>query len=398
MNNSAYYKEASKCVRCGACKALCPTYLTTSNETMGARGRVAMLGELGAKRLAPGKNLAEKIFSCMLCGACKNLCPLGIDIPEVIYRGRASLVRSYKKGRFLRTALKHSVSRPDMVFSLLRVCRKLFYRPLHKAGMLGFIPEVTSKPFKNSIQVYKNIKKISRIAVFAGCSVNYFYPDIGNALSAVLVSKGYEVVVFRGESCCGAPFRAFGLEREAAGLARKNIEHFNKVRAEAVISLCPTCTMVIRQQYPVLTGETISNMMDVNEFLVNSGIVSDLEIQPTTMTYHDPCHLSFGLGVREEPRRILRGIRGVEFAEMRHADKCCGFAGFFSRHFRDISERIGREKIKNISNTSAEVVVTSCPGCIMHLENLKKEADGQFEVKHIIEVIDEAVHPVPPPP
>ncbi|NOZ68371.1 MAG: (Fe-S)-binding protein, partial [Deferribacteres bacterium] len=372
MDNASFYREASKCVRCGACKALCPTYLTTYNETMGARGRVALLGGLGTRRLAPGGNLAEKIFSCMLCGACRDLCPRGIDITEVIYQGRAALRRSYRKGRFLRAALKRSVSRPDMAFSLLRAYRRLLYRPLHRAGMAAYnIPEVASKPFKNGIQVYKSIKRTGRVAVFAGCSVNYFYPDIGSALCAVLVSKGYEVVVFRGESCCGAPFRAFGLEREAAALARKNIEHFNRVRAEAVISLCPTCTMVIRRQYPVLAGDSISNLMDVNEFLVNSGIVSGLEIQPAKMTYHDPCHLNFGLGVREEPRRILRGIGGVEFTEMRHAGECCGFAGFFSLHFREISESIGRKKIENILNTSADVVVTSCPGCIMHLENLK---------------------------
>lgn len=392
MDNTSLYREASKCVRCGACKALCPTYMTTSNETMGARGRVALIGELGTKRLAPGRNLAEKIFSCMLCGACKGLCPLGIDIPEVMYQGRAALRRSYKRGRLLRAALKRSLSRPDMAFSLLRAYRRFLYSPLHKAGIAGYMPEVTSKPFKDSIQVYKNIKRTGRVAVFAGCSVNYFYPDIGNALSAVLVSKGYEVVVFRGESCCGAPFRAFGLQREAADLARRNIEHFNRVRAEAVISLCPTCTMVIRRQYPVLAGDTIANLMDVSEFLAGSGIASGLEIRPARVTYHDPCHLSFGLGVREEPRRILRGIRGVEFTEMRHADECCGFAGFFSLHFRDISMSIGRKKMENILDTSADVVVTSCPGCIMHMENLKAECGGQFEVKHIIEVIDEAVH------
>ena len=392
MNEANYFKELSKCVRCGACKSLCPTYLSALDETMGARGRVAMLGELGMKRLAPTGRLAEKIFSCMLCGACKNLCPAGINIPEVIYQGRNLLKNSYRKGRVLRTALKLSMSRLDNAFAIMRVCQKVFYRPLHKAGFLGYVPEITSMPFRKTIQVYKNMKKTGRIALFAGCSVNYFYPELGNALSDILLSKGYEVVVFKGELCCGAPMRSMGLEQEASRLAEKNIELFSKVRAEAIISLCPTCTMVIREQYPFLTGDTIMNILDVNEFFIEYDITAGLEIDPAVVTYHDPCHLNYGIGIKDKPRHILKNIKGIELVEMRHADECCGFAGLFSRHFRKISGDIGRRKIDNILNTSAETVVTSCPGCMMQLESLKRETKSDFDIKHMVEVVDEAMH------
>lgn len=392
MTQESYLNELSKCVRCGTCKTFCPTYLTTLNETMGARGRVALLGELGSGHLGPTGILADKIFSCMLCGACKNLCPTGINIPEVIYQGRSVLKDSYKKGRLLRSLLKHSISRLDTIIPLIRLYQKLIHTPLHKAGLLPYIPEISSKPFNKRAQVYKKIKKIGRVAIFAGCSVNYFYPNLGNALSNILLSKGYEVVVFKGESCCGAPLRSIGLEEEAISLAKKNIEHFNKVHAEAIISMCPTCTMVIKEQYPVLTGSTISNIMDVNEFLLKINIASDLEIDPAVFTYHDPCHLSYGPGITDEPRQILKGIKGVEFIEMNNANECCGFAGFFSVQYKDISDEIGRKKIDNIINTSAETVVTSCPGCVMQLETLKKDGRAKFNVKHIVEVIDEAMH------
>ena len=102
-------------------------------------------------------------------------------------------------------------------------------------------------------------------------------------------------------------------------------------------------------------------------------------------------HLSFGLGVRDEPRRILRAIKGANLKEMRRADECCGFAGFFSMHFRDIAGEIGRKKIENISATSAETVVTSCPGCIMQLEALRREHNKTFRIKHIVEVIEESM-------
>jgi len=384
--------EAYKCVRCGACKTLCPTYLTTCNETMGARGRVAMLGELERERLAPTAVLAEMIYSCMLCGACKNLCPAGIDIPEVIYQGRAALRKAYRKGRLLRGALRLSISGFDNIFSLLRWGQKLFYGSLYRSGLIGYVPEISSIPFKNNLQVYKTINKTGRMAIFAGCSVNYFYPNLGESLSHILVSKGYEVVVFKGEMCCGAPFRSLGLEEEALKLAEKNIEHFNKVRAEAIISMCPTCTMVIRDQYPHMTGNTINNIMDVNEFLIRYNIAADLETDPSVVTYHDPCHLSYGLGIRDKPRHILRNIKGIELIEMKHADECCGFAGLFSMQFKEMANTIGMKKIENISNTSADTVITSCPGCIMQLESLCRKAHLRINIKHMVEVVDEAMH------
>ena len=351
-----------------------------------------MLGEVYGDRLSRTGRLADKIYSCMLCGACKNLCPTGIDIPEAMYRGRAALRQSYKKGRFIRKALKLSISKPDITFPILRMMQKLLYQPVQKAGGLRYIPPVTSRPFNKSVQVYKNIKKIGRVAIFAGCSINHFYPNLGNTLSHILLSRGYEVVVFKGEVCCGAPLRSLGLETETANLARQNIEHFNRVRAAAIISMCPTCTMVIKDQYPVLTGNTISNIMDINEFMLKYDISSGLEMNPCTVTYHDPCHLSYGLEIRKEPREILNSIQGVTVSEMKHADECCGFAGLFSLHFKDISKTIGSNKMENIRNTSADTVVTSCPGCIMQLEGLKRETNTNISIKHIVEIIDEAMH------
>lgn len=390
MSDTVYHKELSKCVRCGACKTFCPTYLQTMNETFGARGRVTLLGELEEDRLPPTKNLAEKIFSCMLCEACKGLCPTGINIPEIVYQGRVRLKDSFRKGLLLRTALRYSATRMDSVFKVLRGVQKVFYHPSLFKGV-PYYPEITARPFKNSVQVYKKMKKVSRIAIFAGCSVNYFYPGLGRALSKILLARGYEVVVFKGELCCGAPLRSAGLEEEAALLAKRNVEHFSKVRAEAIISMCPTCTMVIREQYQRLAGDTIPNVLDINEFLIKYDMLDGLEISPTVMTYHDPCHLHYGLGIDNEPRRILKGIKGVEFVEMHHAHECCGFAGFFSLYFKDMSRSIGREKIKNITNTMADTVVTSCPGCIMQLESLKREAKVKVNIRHIVEVIAEAM-------
>ena len=411
MNDPQYSSELIKCVRCGACKALCPTYLTALDETMGSRGRIAMLGAMTAGSLLPSGRLSDKIFSCILCGACRDLCPTGIDILETIYHGRVKLKNFYRRGRLFSKAVRFSIPRMNSVFSVLRGMQKIFYQPLYKTGKLPYIPEITSVPFKDSAQVYpvrnfrwqnflsngvyKNTKKIGRVAIFAGCAVNYFYPHLGGSLLNILLARGYEVVVLKGEVCCGSPMRAMGLEEEAIALARKNVELFNRVRAEAILCMCPTCTMVIKREYPLLINDSIEKIMDVNEFFIRNDFFGAVKALGTTrriITYHDPCHLNFGLGIKNEPRSILKNIGGIEFIEMQDAGECCGFGGFFSINFKDLSKKIGNKKIRNVSDTHADTLVTSCPGCMIQFENIKRQNSFNIDVMHMVEIVDEAMH------
>lgn len=392
MRKKDYYTELAKCVRCGACKAYCPTYLSTRDETKGARGRVAMLGALGERNLEPTKNLSDKIFSCMLCEACKGRCPAGIDIPEAIYTGREQLKDHFTRGRLLKKAMKVSLNRMDRTFSLLRGLQKILYRPLYKTGKIRYFPAITPSPFKSTTRVYKSTKKIGRVSIFAGCSVNYFYPHLGDALLNILRTIGYEVVIIKGEACCGAPARSFGLEQEAVTLAQKNIELFNKMNVEAIVSMCPTCTMTIRKQYPLLVNSTIDRIMDVNEFLVQALPRENLKGFQRVVTYQDPCHLRYGLNIIEEPRKLIRAVQGVKFIEMKNREECCGFGGFFSMNFKELSIDMGKSKIGRIKDTWADSVITSCPGCMMQLEDIRDRTGSPVEIMHIVELIDEAMH------
>jgi len=387
-----YHKELLKCVRCGACKALCPTYLTALDETMGARGRVALLHAIHNKGVIPQKKSYEILFSCMLCGACRNTCPTGIDIPETVYYARANLKDLHNRKRFLRKALNLSLVRLDIILPALQIFQKLFYPMLYKTGRLRYIPDIASPPFRNRMQVYKDTKRIGRIALFTGCSINYLYHRLGEALLNILLRIGYEVVILKGEVCCGAPLRSLGFEEEAVRFAKRNIELFNKVKVEAILCMCPTCTMTIKKQYPLLAGDSIEKILDVNEFFIKKDLISRLKTKRRLATYHDPCHLSYGLEIKSEPREILKGIKGLEYAEMADSDACCGFAGFFSLDFKELSKGIGRKKIENIHNTGADTLVTSCPGCMMQMEDLRRENGSEINILHMVEIIDEAMH------
>src|SRR5512141_907759 len=113
MNKTDYLEVLSHCVRCGSCKAPCPTYDNEPSEGMGARGRLVLIRSLMSGDLKPSAALNERIFSCILCTACLSACPLGIDIPEAIYHARAVLKTGDRKRLLLRSFARFSVKWPD---------------------------------------------------------------------------------------------------------------------------------------------------------------------------------------------------------------------------------------------------------------------------------------------
>jgi len=286
MEDRKYLDELSNCVRCGSCKAFCPTYDEGLTEAMGARGRLTLLRGLLCGHLQPSPLLRERIFSCILCGACEKLCPPQVGITEAIYHGRKLLFPTDRRTRYLRHFMRFSARRPMLGFRIAQVLQYAGINPQKIIDLLGTPRGLTGKnkaerkklpftitlpdsPLRDSHQVYKPQRKIGRIALFTGCSTNFLYPRLGKSLINVLTHLGYEVVLPVGEVCCGAPFRSLGMEDDAVELARKNHATFSKLNAEAVLSLCPTCIISIKTHYPNLIGKGLENAMDVSAFLVN---------------------------------------------------------------------------------------------------------------------------------
>jgi glycolate oxidase iron-sulfur subunit len=387
MEKERYLQELSKCIRCGSCKAFCPTYDEDKTEAMGARGRLVLLWGLSTGQLKPSAILIDRIFSCILCGACSEMCPPGVEIHEVIYHGRSLLLRSDANRRFLRFFTKISTQRPDLSFRLLRIAQFMLPQKL-KRRILPFVPELPESPLKGESRVFTSSKKKGRVAVFTGCAINFLYPHLGESLINILQQLHYEVIFPAGEVCCGIPLRTLGLEEEAKELARKNVEAFSKLNVEAILSLCPTCTFALKVEYPRLIGEGLENVMDTSSFFINKLNTfhsSFFTSHSAEAVYHDPCHLSYGLGVIKEPREIMRHI-GIDVIEMER-EGCCGFGGIFSLSYREISEALLERRMKDLKKTEAKTIITSCPGCMLQLSKKVKDTP----VLHLVEVIEEAL-------
>ncbi len=353
---------------------------------MGARGRLRLLRGLLTGQLGPSRTISERIFSCMLCGACERLCPPHVDITEAVYHGR-KLLGSDRSINRLRSLMRFVTRRPVLSFRIAQLLQHTVYPYLHKKRIIPFAISLPHAPLKDDRQVYKPEKKIGRVAFFTGCSTNFLFPHLGVSLINVLVRLGYEVVLPKGEVCCGAPLRSLGLEDEAVELAKKNLATFSKLNSEAVLSLCPTCVLSLKIHYPKLVGRGVDNVMDVSSFLLDK--LGSVELSPVhrfgSVTYHDPCHMIHSLGIEKEPRDLLR-LTGTQLVETGESG-CCGFGGIFSLCYRDISRELMEKKALACAETGATSVVTSCPGCMLQLGTGLKDKP----VYHIVELVEDAL-------
>ena len=381
-------EEFSKCVRCGSCKAFCPIYDDILSESMCARGRLALLWKFSSGKLAASPILNDRIFSCTLCGICSGLCPSGIDIKEILYHGRSLLRKTDKKRRYLRFLTHFITKRPKFCFRLLTITQHFVFPYLFKKGVLPFKPNLSEHHLKDKMKVYTVTNKKGRVGVFSGCTINFLLPHLGESLINVLHKLGYEVIFPAAEICCGVPLRSLGLEKAAKEVAKKNLGLFNRLNVEAVISLCPTCTLAMKTEYPKLIGEGIEKVMDISVFLMDKLDPAQFKLTSSHMKralYHDPCHLKYGLGIEKEPRTIMKTI-GIDLQETK-GEQCCGFAGTFSLSYKELSDNLLKKCLQVYEKKESEMFITACPGCMIQLS----KGAGNKPVLHIIEVVEEAI-------
>ncbi|HTZ18394.1 MAG TPA: (Fe-S)-binding protein [Dissulfurispiraceae bacterium] len=380
--------ELSLCVKCGNCKSHCPTYAEFMNEGMSARGRVSLLKRLLSGDVDPSDSLDARIFSCLLCGSCDGLCPLGISITNAVYEGRRKLT-ARKKHWLFRVATNFvfmDPARSVRIFKLLEEHGLLPY--LNHLRIFKTIADFDIKipvgRLRDGATIFKVQNPKGRIGLFTGCTVDCLYPPMGLSLIYALNALDYEVVLPKGEACCGAPLLGAGLKKEFDAVAEKNLNAFLKLKAEAVISLCPTCTYFIRDKYPKAIGDGIANAMDISSFLLDleSEAFSTTVPEPQgTVVYHDPCHSRNYLGIAKEPREILRRMG---FGVVEQADQgCCGLGGTVRLLHEEVSGPILENRVKSLTSERTDMIVTSCPNCVLQLSSAIKDRP----VKHIIEIV-----------
>ncbi len=421
------YKEIEKfkqaldsCTKCGFCMAGCPVYREEKIESSVARGKIMLIRSMLDGELDVTDEMAEQLNRCTLCMTCAQNCPAGTQVPTVITAARADKVK--RKG----------VPFPyNVVFRWLLPRRRLFgwivrsvswfqgiFLPktegtirhlsffLAALGKGRHIPQIAPKFLRESVpEVNKppqGVKIKYTVGYFTGCMTDFVFPELGVKIINFLNKNGVEVIMPRGQGCCGAPvFLGAGDFTTGRNMADANVKAFQDL--DYIITDCATCASAMKDYVKFLAdteerkesyADFGKKIKDITEFLVDVAKLPPTayhtapEFKGKTVTWHEPCHLGRYLGVKEQPRKILKALKDIKFVEMPDADRCCGMAGTFSIYFYDLSQKIAAKKADAIASTGADIVVTDCPGCQIQLIDTLKRLKMPQEVRHIMELLD----------
>lgn len=399
------------CVQCGMCLTSCPTYREFGVEMDSPRGRIFLMKLVQEGRLEPDDLFARHIYSCLSCRACETACPTGVPFGSLVDAARAvieqnrrlPLVTRLVRDLVLRHFLPHEkrlrflemLLRWMKRLGLLTLARRIASGRLREA--LQLLPDCSASPFVPGDVAATASRSAQRgtVALFWGCLAPVLLPNVQQATVAVLRSYGYEVVVPEGQTCCGALHLHHGLRHDAQALARRNLAAFDGAGYEAVIVNAAGCGATLKA-YPELLRGTAEEG-DANRFRIRvndlAEFLAPLPDPPQsvslkeTVTYQDPCHLAHGQRIRSEPRQLLKAIPGLEFKEMREAERCCGSAGIYNLLHPELSLLLRQTKIDHATANGARIIVTANPGCQLYLQAGIREKRLDVEVLHLAELL-----------
>lgn len=408
---SAYYN----CIRCGLCLAVCPTYREHLTETASPRGRVALTRKSMEGSLDLSPNLLGQMYSCFDCMACDEVCPVGIRPADLALAMRQVGERRRPKRwkRLLFEGLIGKACRLEAATLPLRLyersgLRRLVYRlgldrilPARIRDLEAMLPRLPQRPLRRVLPeiIPADGESRRRVGFFLGCAQSLLFAGGSRAALRVMARNGSTVLAPKEIECCGMPALGYGRRDLALDQARRNIEVFERLGVDVVVTDCATCGSMLKD-YASLLGEDPAwarraaafsrKVRDISEFLSEIPLEKPGGRVEQRVTYHDPCHLRRGQKVWREPRRLLSLIDGLEFVELPEADWCCGSAGSQLITHYDTSRKVLDRKLDNIASTGAGIVASGCPACRMQLlAGLRGRADS-VRVVHPVELLDEA--------
>ncbi|MBO8164326.1 MAG: (Fe-S)-binding protein [Brevibacillus sp.] len=416
--------EIMNCMQCGFCLPACPTYRQTGKESASPRGRIALMKGVAEQKLPVEAEFEHNMYLCLGCRACETACPAGVPYGSLVETAR-EVVESTKKQSgsqsFLRKLIFEKVfphpSRLHALGTILWGAQAAGLQRLAlKTGLINILPRPLAEmqqavgrvasPWerrkRERVMKPETAQPIARIGLFTGCIMDVMFYEINQATARVLVKAGCEVVFVDNQVCCGALHAHAGEKEGAVELAKRNIEAFEQAGVDYVVNNAGGCGAALKEYHhwfhddPVWKERAMSfvaAVRDVNELLAELPELTFAKSLPIRVTYQDSCHLAHGQGIRNQPRQLLRSIPGVEYVELHNADSCCGSAGIYNITNYEMSMQILDQKMQDVEETKANVIVTSNPGCLLQMKHGVNRAGlaGRMEALHIMELLDRAL-------
>ena len=393
------------CVHCGFCLAACPTYQELGQEMDSPRGRIILMKEVLEGKLT-WEAAQPHVDRCLGCLACEPACPSGVPYRDLISPFRALAKKHFQRSpgeklaRWLSAQTVPYPARMRAAAAFGGVGKALAgLVPAALKPMLELLPdELPPKETWPEVTPARGERR-ARVALLIGCAQQVLEPDINTATIDVLTRNGVEVVVPRGQGCCGGLAWHTGELDAAQDFARRNLAAFPD-DVDAILTNAAGCGSAMHEYHLVLAGTPDEaraekfrhRVMDVSVFLQRLGLREAPSAAGSTfkVAYHDACHLANAQNVRSEPRRLLRSIPGVELCELANAHLCCGSAGSYNMDQPAIAAALGEQKARAVIATGASVVASGNIGCLTQLRVHLAKLNSPVAIRHTMQVLRDA--------
>ena len=411
--------ELLNCMRCGFCLPSCPTYIESGfKESHSPRGRIALMKGVVDGLIEPDEDVERTLDLCLGCRACEPVCPSGVSYGHLLEEAR-DIIKQNKKHSIPTKVVRKLVfeelfpyqNRMRSLMGLLSIYQrsgiqtmthklgimKLF--PKHLATMEKVLPDVPKlKEMKSRPAQLESItEQKKRVAFFSGCLMDTMFMKTNDATIKLLQLVGCQIVIPQNQACCGALHGHSGEKDGSKELAKRNIMAFEQLNADYIITNAGGCGAYLIE-YDYLFKEDVewkeraerfvSKLKDITEVLVEMEFHRlPLQLPQQIITYQDSCHLRNVMKTSDEPRTLLKGIKGVEYKEMQESDSCCGSAGIYNIVESTMSMQILDRKMTNVKETNATTIVTANPGCLLQMK-LGIEREGLSDKVRAVHIID----------
>ena len=411
MKNSNKKKE-DFCVKCGTCNTVCPVYQATGNEIHTPRGKQHLVS-----RMQKGQQSAHyaDIFSkCLLCGACLEACPRGLDTPQLVMDVRAELPK-ISGISFLKYISRKALVHPTLFSGLTRVgsaAHTLLGEMLPEESGLrlrlagvaqealrlppeSYMAKIKSHAADSGERLQNGRQDQAEVNYFTGCLANYLQPEIAESTQFLLSgTTGRRADVPLTQTCCGMASIAAGRKEEALELARRNIRVFEN-DDKPILTSCSSCYFQLKgykelfaddPQWRERAGRFTEKLREFSTFFLERFLEKRPEESsggkdfPIKIYYHDPCHLRFKLHITREPRRLLKLFPGIVLEEFSDGPRCCGHGGLFQIAHPGLAHQIWERAMEGCG---AGTVVTACSGCLLQWQTGLGTGGGKAQARHL---------------
>jgi len=238
------------------------------------------------------------------------------------------------------------------------------------------------------------------IAYYAGCTGAYSAQPMvkGDVLVLKATGESFTMLPPEEEVCCGFPLFASGQHDMLEDLTKRLVQAYKAKGVRLLLSSCPCCVNIMSRDWPIFYGQElpfkIRHMTQYAAEALESGKLKIRKDLPERLIYHDPCYLSRGVGIIEEPRVILRSIPGVQLVEFDGYginSKCCGAGGAARKVYPENANAIGRATIDEAVKKQADRLIFSCPACYAQVNEGMLNHDKQIRVTDIMELLSSLV-------